>query len=133
MRAIADTGLIAAIWSKTPARRQWAREWLGKAALPFLTSAANLQEAGWLLNNHAYPIQMVLDGDLEIALNAQEEAGALYGLIAKYQDRMDLADASIVRLSELHPRALILTVDKTDFNIYRRFGRERIPCDFPPV
>jgi predicted nucleic acid-binding protein len=132
MNAIADTGFIVAIWSKTPARRQWARDWLGKATLPLLTSTANLQEAGWLLNNHAYPIQMVLDGDLEIALDTQEEANALHGLISKYGDRMDLADASIVRLSELHPRAKVLTVDKTDFKIYRRFGRETIPCDFPP-
>jgi predicted nucleic acid-binding protein len=133
MRAIADTGFIVAIWSKTPARRQWAREWLGKAALPLLTSASNLQEAGWLLNNHAYPIQMVLDGDLELTLDTQEEANALHGLISKYADRMDLADASIVRLSELYPHAKVLTVDKTDFKIYRRFGRENIPCDFPPA
>jgi uncharacterized protein len=132
MQAIADTGFIVAIWSKTAVRRQWAREWLGKATLPLLTSASNLQEAGWLLNNHAYPIQMVLDGDLEITLDTQEEANALHGLISKYSDRMDLADASIVRLSELHPRAKVLTVDKTDFKIYRRFGRENIPCDFPP-
>jgi predicted nucleic acid-binding protein len=132
MQAIADTGFIVAIWSKTPARRAWAREWLGKATLPLLTSTANLQEAGWLLDNHAYPIQMVLDGDLEIALDTQAEAGALHGLISKYAGRMDLADASIVRLSELHPRAKVLTVDKTDFKIYRRFNREQIPCDFPP-
>jgi predicted nucleic acid-binding protein len=132
MDAIADTGLIVAIWSKTPARRQWARDWLGKAALPLLTSAANLHEAGWLLDNHAYPIRMVLDGDLEIALDVQEEANALHGLTSKYRERMDLADACIVRLSELHPRAIVLTVDKADFKIYRRFGREQIPCDFPP-
>ena len=132
MHAIADTGFIVAIWSKTPARRQWAREWLGKVTLPLLTSTANLQEAGWLLNNHAYPIQMVLDGDLQIALDTQVEANALHGLISKYAERMDLADASIVRLSELHPRAKVLTVDKNDFKIYRRFGREQIPCDFPP-
>jgi uncharacterized protein len=133
MRAIADTGFIVAIWSKTPARRQWAREWFARATLPLLTSAANLQEAGWLLTNHTYPIQMVLDGDLEIALKTQGEANALHGLISKYGDRMDLADASIVRLSELHPRAKVLTVDQADFKIYRRFGRESIPCDFPPA
>jgi predicted nucleic acid-binding protein len=67
-----------------------------------------------------------------LALDTQEEANALHGLIFKYRDRMDLADASIVRLSELHPRAKVLTVDKADFKIYRRFGREHIPCEFPP-
>jgi hypothetical protein len=24
-------------------------------------------------------------------------------------------------------------VDKADFKIYRRFGREPIPCEFPPA
>jgi len=76
---------------------------------------------------------MILDGDLKIALDAQEEANFLHGLISKYRDRMDLADASIVRLSEIHPRAKVLTVDKADFKIYRRFGHEQIPCDFPPI
>ena len=76
---------------------------------------------------------MVLDGDLEVALNTQTEAAALQTLISKYEERMDLADASIVRLSELHPRARVLTVDKGDFKIYRRFGRGHIPCDFPPI
>ena len=74
---------------------------------------------------------MVLDGDLEVALDTQAEANSLHELISKYAERMDLADASIVRLSELHPRAKVLTVDKADFKIYRRFGREPIPCDFP--
>jgi predicted nucleic acid-binding protein len=132
MHAIADTGFIAAIWSKTPARRQWARDWLEKATLPIFTSTAHLQEAGWLLNNHIYPIRMVLDGDLEIALDTQDECHALHTLISKYADRMDLADASIVRLSELHPNAKVLTVDRTDFKIYRRFGTQSIPCHFPP-
>jgi uncharacterized protein len=77
-------------------------------------------------------MQMVLDGDLEIAIDTQEQANALHGLISKYRARMDLADACVVRLSELNPHAKVLTVDKTDFRIYRRFGREQIPCIFPP-
>jgi hypothetical protein len=74
-----------------------------------------------------------LDGDLEIKLGTQEESNALHRLISKYAGRMDLADAFIIRLSELHPRTTVLTVDKTDFTFYRRFGRENIPCDFPPA
>jgi predicted nucleic acid-binding protein len=133
VNAIADSGFIVALWSKTTARRQWARHWLTEVDLPLLTSAANLQEAGWLLKNHIYPMQMVLDGDLEIAIDPQQEANCLHGLISKYSNRsMDLADACIVRLAELYPHAKVLTVDKTDFRIYRRFGREQIPCVFPP-
>jgi len=107
-------------------------DWLRKTSLPILTSAANLQEAGWLLENHEIVFRMVKDGDLQIALDYQKEADSIHALLKKYSPRMDLADASIVRLSELYPRHIVLTVDKSDFKVYRRFGKEVIPCDFPP-
>lgn len=76
-------------------------------------------------------MRMVVDGDLILALDFQKEAHNLHKLMKKYAPRMDLADAAIVRLSELYPHYTILTVDETDFAIYRRFGREKIKCDFP--
>ncbi|MBI5769400.1 MAG: hypothetical protein HZA93_16520 [Verrucomicrobia bacterium] len=36
-------------------------------------------------------------------------------------ERMDAADASPVELSEIHPRATVITVDAGDFRVYRRF------------
>ena len=132
MRAIADSGFIVAHWSKTPARRQWAQTWWTTAELPLLTSAANLQEAGWLLENHEIILRMVKDGDLFVALDVQQEAVPLHALVAKYQPRADLADAAIIRLSELYPRAKVLTVDREDFQIYCRFGHKPIPCNFGP-
>jgi predicted nucleic acid-binding protein len=43
----------------------------------------------------------------------------------RYQ-RMDLADASIVVMSELHPTSQVFTIDRTDFSIYRRNDRQVI-------
>jgi hypothetical protein len=37
-----------------------------------------------------------------------------------------------VRLSELYPHHTVLTVDREDFKIYRRNGKQSIPCDFGP-
>jgi hypothetical protein len=45
---------------------------------------------------------------------------------------MDLADASIVVLSERHPRSQVLTVDRKDFSIYRRNDRQGIDFVAPP-
>jgi hypothetical protein len=133
MLVIADTGLLVGRWSQTDAYRDWAMEWWNKATLPMLTSGANLQEAGWLIENHEVLFRMVRDGDLQIALDYQQEAAPIHSLLRKYAPRMDLADASIVRLSELYPRHAVLTVDRNDFRVYRRFGKELIPCDFPNV
>ena len=53
-------------------------------------------------------------------------------LMMKY-DRMDAADASLVMLSEIHRNAKIITTDRRDFSIYRRFGRHRLPVILPPA
>jgi predicted nucleic acid-binding protein len=34
--------------------------------------------------------------------------------------QMDLADASIVAMTELHARSRVLTIDRKDFSVYRR-------------
>ena len=133
MNFIADSGFIAARWSKNKARRDWAfRRW-EKATLPMLTSAANLQEAGWLLKNHEIILRMVCDGDLCPILDFDKESLRLHELILRYQSRMDAADAAIVRLSEMYPHHTILTVDRDDFSIYRRNQTQPLPCDFGPV
>jgi hypothetical protein len=52
-------------------------------------------------------------------------------VMARY-DRMDLADASIVVMSELHTRCQVLTVDRKDFSVYRRNERQVIDFVAPP-
>ena len=65
--------------------------------------------------------------DLQVA----EHWPRLRTLMARYE-HMDLADASIVLLSERHPRSQVLTVDRTDFSIYRRNDRQVIDFVAPP-
>ncbi len=133
MDFIADSGFIVSRWSKTPRRQQWAISLWERATLPVLTSAANLQEAGWLLENHEIILRMVRDGDLRPVLDFDQEAKALHALAEAYAPRMDIADAGIVRLSELFPGHQVLTVDRADFRIYRRNRTQAIPCIFPPA
>ncbi len=45
--------------------------------------------------------------------------------MARY-DAMDLADAAIVVMSELHAHCRVLTVDRKDFTVYRRHDRRTI-------
>jgi hypothetical protein len=54
-------------------------------------------------------------------------------LALRYADRRpDLADLCLVRLSELHPKHSVVTVDVSDFLVYRRNQREVIPLIHPP-
>lgn len=52
-------------------------------------------------------------------------------LMSRYQ-QMDLADASVVVMSELHARSQVLTIDRKDFSVYRRNDRQVIDFVAPP-
>ena len=62
----------------------------------------------------------------------EAHAGPVAHLLEKYHDQgMQLADACLVRMSELTDVCKIWTVDRADFRVYRRHGRAVIPCEFP--
>jgi uncharacterized protein len=62
-----------------------------------------------------------LDNDIEPILK----------LLQKYADvPMSLADACLVRMTEILPDPIILTTD-SDFHIYRRHSRQMVPCTTP--
>jgi len=50
----------------------------------------------------------------------------------KYGDQeMQLADACLVRMSELQRDCRLFTLDQKDFRVYRRFERQVIPLIAP--
>jgi predicted nucleic acid-binding protein len=52
-------------------------------------------------------------------------------LMRKYGDvPMSLADACLVRLAEIIPHSIVLTLDR-DFTVYRKHGRQVIPLLIP--
>jgi hypothetical protein len=46
-------------------------------------------------------------------------------LMSRYR-QMDLADASVVVMTETHTRSRVLTLDRRDFSVYRRNDRQVI-------
>lgn len=70
-------------------------------------------------------------GSIRIELAAQEEQADLRALMHRYRNRpMSLADACLVRLSEMHTAGEVFTLD-TGFRIYRRHGNKVIPVRKP--
>jgi hypothetical protein len=60
-----------------------------------------------------------------------DEMMSVLDLRAKYADvPMSLADACLVRMSEILPDPVVLTTD-ADFKIYRRHSRQVVPCLLP--
>ena len=78
------------------------------------------------------PIVAILNaGEIECRFNLGVEINAVCPLIVRYANvPMSLADACLVRMSELHTDRHILTLD-ADFNVYRRNGNRVIPTVMP--
>jgi predicted nucleic acid-binding protein len=94
-----------------------------------------LTEAAFLLareGRDAGAIFELLDRKvIRIALSIQEEQADLRALMNRYRNRpMSLADACLVRLSEIHSSGEVFTLD-SDFRIYRRHGNRVIPVRMP--
>jgi predicted nucleic acid-binding protein len=76
---------------------------------------------------------MLADGDLTADFQAEAHATDLLRWLDKFED-LDpgFADACVVKLGELHPRAEILTTDRADFTTYRTLAGKPLRCIFPP-
>lgn len=73
---------------------------------------------------------MLADDSVEL-VSLTPEPRALMSLMTRYTSvPMSFADACLVRLSELIPRAVVATLD-SDFRVYRRNGRQVIPLLMP--
>jgi predicted nucleic acid-binding protein len=133
VKEIADTGLIVALLARNDPYHAWALGTFRKHS-PFFTCDAVLVEAGSFFPDPVGLLRLVSRGDLVIDPDfvlAREWPGVLE-LATKYSDRpMDLADACIVRMSEMCVRCRVWTVDRADFSVYRRNGKLAIPCEFP--
>jgi uncharacterized protein len=135
VKRIADTGLLVAAADGRDRHHAWAAAALRTSA-PFHTCEAVILETAWVLGSPLGVLRLLARGDLVLdhTFVFAAEIPRLLELCRKYTDReMDLADACLVRMTELTARCRIWTVDRADFSVYRRHGRQTIPCEFPPT
>lgn len=99
------------------------------------TCEAVLTEACYLLSGTPGGSQSVLKmleiGAIKVTLQIDDELTPIKTLMTRYGNiSMSLADACLVRMSELHAAGVVLTLD-SDFMIYRKHGRQVIPVIMP--
>jgi predicted nucleic acid-binding protein len=137
VRAIlVDTGPLVAFLSRHDRHHAWAVRALGGLRPPLLTCEAVLSESTYLLRGLSEGpdrvLELVTRGLVVPGFRLDQESTAVRALMRRYRDvRMDLADACLVRMSELHTDCLLMTVDTEFRDIYRRRGRQAIPTLLP--
>jgi predicted nucleic acid-binding protein len=133
MKGIADTGLIVALLNRDDRHHKWALEIARTVSEPLLTCEAVLSEAGFQVGSIQWVLGLLRQGFLKIAFDLSKNFEEVVDLAERYQDRTpDLADLCLIRMSELHEHLPVLTVDESDFRVYRRNRRDIIPIVCPP-
>ena len=133
MTGIADTGFIVAFVNRNDQHHRWAVELGALLTEPLLTCEAVLAEAAFHLRSPEIVLALIREGLLALAFDANKHLDQLEALAKRYADQHpDLADLCVVRMSELHPRHAVVTVDREDFRVYRRNKREVIQLICPP-
>jgi predicted nucleic acid-binding protein len=133
MKGIADTGFIVAFGNRDDGHHAWAMEVARKLTEPLLTCEAVLAEAAFHLRSSTYVLSLVVDEMLQVEFSVAENVARLAELAKRYQDQQpDLADLCVIRMSELHPKHVVITTDQRDFRVYRRNKREAIQILCPP-
>lgn len=134
-RIVVDTGPLVALLNRADRHHAWVREVLGSVEPPIFTCEAVVSEACFLLSRvrdgQDAVLQLLSNGVLTLDFRLGTEIDAVRGLMRKFSSvPMSLADACLVRMTELEPRVRILTLD-SDFRVYRRNRRQVIPTIMP--
>ena len=134
-QVILDTGPLVAFINGRDRYHQWSILQWGQIAPPLLTCEAVLSESCFLLRGveggQVAVLELLRRGVLNVTLRIDDSVKEITWLLRKYSDvPMSLADACLVRISELYTDSPILTLDN-DFKIYRKNKRQVIPLLSP--
>lgn len=130
-----DTGPLVAFLNRHDSFHAWARSILDSVRPPLFTCEPVLSEACFLLRHSPSGPDAVFEllqrGLLVLDFSVADNLLQLRKLLAKYRSvPMSLADACLVRMSELDSTLSVISLDR-DFRLYRRLGRGTIPVIAP--
>lgn len=130
-----DTGPLVAIVNRQDRYHTWARNQWQRIVEPLLTCESVLSETCFLLRESprgvASVMQMLAREVITLPFCVDDHIVRIESLLKKYHDvPMSLADACLVRMSEVYSESIVFTIDN-DFKRYRRHGRGMIPTIMP--
>jgi predicted nucleic acid-binding protein len=128
---IVDTGPLVAYLNRRDRWHRWVVDQMAALRPPLVTCEPVLTEACFLVHRAGGPpadlIRKLAQAVVKIGIDLQDEAPSIESLMRRYIDTpMSLADACLVRLTEILPDCRLFTLD-SDFQYYRRNGRQVIP------
>lgn len=130
---LADTSFLIALLNDRDTHHDWAVTQARALVPPWTTCEAVLSEAFHLLGEPGGRalMEMISAGGLICQFSFANHTADVIALLEKYRSvPMSFADACLVRMTEIMSDPIILTTD-LDFQVYRRNGRQVVPCVTP--
>lgn len=130
---IVDASFLIASLNRRDTNHAWAAATATQYPPPWQTCEPVLSEVFYLVerSRHRSFAELIRRRAVSLCFRLNEQTSEVLALMEKYSDLpMSLADACLVRMTEVLSDPMLLTTD-TDFRIYRRLGRKAIPCVMP--
>jgi predicted nucleic acid-binding protein len=132
---IVDTGPLVALLNRRERHHAWAAKIMDTIEPPIFTCDPVLSEACFLLQDtDGGPdavMELVARGIVRSDFHVMAEVESVRALMKKFATvPMSLADACVVRMTELDQKSVVLTLD-SDFKVYRRNKRQVVPTLMP--
>jgi predicted nucleic acid-binding protein len=130
---VVDSGFLVALLNRRDRDHKWAVAQSSQLPPPWKTCEAVLSETFYLLgrDGRAWLATLLYRSAIISAFALADNRDPVLNLMQKYADvPMSLADACLVRMTEILADPVILTTD-ADFRIYRRHSRQVVPCAMP--
>ncbi len=131
---IADTGIIVAFLDRREEHHAWVKEQFVAHPPPLMTCEAVLSETWFLLadvpEGRERLISFLQRKVIIVPFALRDELLVVADLLMQYRNIISVADACLVRMSELYSNSVVFTND-SDFRIYRKNKRQVIPVLMP--
>lgn len=117
MTVICDSGPLLAFLDRNHAHHDWAVAVMKDVRAPMLVSEPVLTEVTYFLREDNLTVdplfQLFERQAIQLGFDIASHSPRVRKLMARYR-QMDLADASVVLMAELHARSQVLTIDDKD-------------------
>lgn len=132
---ILDTGVLIAFLMPKDKFHPWAISQLSQITDPVITCKPVITEACFLAqrihHGQSTILKLLKQGHIQIPFILNQEIEAIHNLMESYASvPMSLADACLVRMSEIYEDSSVLTLD-SDFQIYRKHRNQNISVIMP--
>lgn len=134
-RVILDTSPLVALINKRDQYHDWTKQQWSQIKPPLLTCESVITESFFLLRNihegQRGVIQLIERNVIRLEFSLEEEIAFIKDLLTRYQSvPVSLADACLVRMTELNENSPLFTLD-SDFRIYRKNRKQIIDLIIP--